>query len=396
MDTRILGSILLIVGTTIGAGMLALPIATAQLGFLGSIILLFICWFVMTSCAFLLLEVNLCMPMNSNLVTMARSTLGPVGQLIAWVSFLLLLYSLLSAYISGGSGLMQNLFAAFGVTASPSVTSIIFTLLFGLVVFLGVRATDYVNRGLMSIKLIGYALLVISLMPFVTAPQLAHSDIFALSTSTAMMLTVCSFGYSVIIPSLRIYLGGDIRKLKKTIFIGSLIPLVCYIIWDIAIMGVIPLEGANGLGEIMHAPNSTSALITNLSAAVSNPYVTLCIKLFTSVCVLTSFLGVSLCLTDFLADGFKMEKVGFNRVIIQVATYLPPLLIVLIYPNAFITALKYGGIYSVVLLMLIPAWMAYVGRTKYPDAAFRVPGGNAFLIGLVIFALASILYSIIC
>jgi tyrosine-specific transport protein len=396
MDSKILGSILLIVGTTIGAGMLALPIATAQLGFFGSIVLLFGCWFIMTSCAFLLLEVNLCMPANSNLVTMARATLGPVGQIISWVTFLLLLYSLLSAYISGGSGLLQNLFAAVDITVSEKITSILFTVLFGMVVFLGVRAIDYCNRGLMFIKLGGYVLLMVLLMPFVSLPQLGHNDMLALTTSAAMMVTVTSFGYSVIVPSLRIYLGGDVKKLKKVIFIGSLIPLICYILWDIAIIGVIPLHGPDGLAGIMQAPNSTNALVANLSTAVSSPIVNLCIKLFTSVCVLTSFLGVSLCLTDFLADGFEIEKVGFNRIIIQVATYLPPLLIVLVYPNAFIKALEYAGIYSVVLLILIPAWMAYCGRSKFQNAGFRVPGGKPFLLGLIFLSLAIILYSIVC
>jgi len=87
MDSRLLGSILLIVGTSIGAGMLALPIATAQLGFFGSLILLFVCWFIMTAGAFLILEVNLWMPLNSNLNTMAKTTIGPLGQIISWLSF---------------------------------------------------------------------------------------------------------------------------------------------------------------------------------------------------------------------------------------------------------------------------------------------------------------------
>ena len=396
MDHKILGSILLIVGTTIGAGMLALPIATAQLGFVGSLVFLFVCWFAMTSCAFLLLEVNLSMPANSSLVTMARTTLGPAGQILSWVTFLLLLYSLLSAYISGGSGLVQYLFAALDVHVSASMTSIVFTVFFGLIVFIGTHAIDYVNRGLMFAKLIGYVLLVVLLMPFVTVSHLALTDVSALSTSGALMVTVSSFGYSVIVPSLRIYLASDIKKLKKTIFIGSLIPLVCYIIWDIAIMGVVPLNGPDGLLAVLHAPNSTRALVASLTAAVSSQAVTLFIKFFTSICVLTSFLGVSLCLTDFLADGFKLEKVGFNRIIIQVATFLPPLIIVLIYPNAFIAALEYAGIYSVVLLILIPAWMAYRARQKFQDVAFRVPGGNGFLVALMVFAVAAVIYSAVC
>lgn len=395
MDSKVLGSILLIIGTTIGAGMLALPIATAQLGFVGSLIFLFLCWLVMTSCAFLLLEVNLYMPANSNLVTMARGTIGPVGQVLAWIAFLLLLYSLLSAYISGGSGLIKALLANVNLNLTPSMASIAFTLIFGLVVYLGVRIIDYVNRGLMFLKLIGYVLLTASLMPFVHAENLAHTDWSAITTSGALMLTVTSFGFSVIVPSLRIYLESDVRKLKRAILIGSLIPLVCYIIWDIAIMGVLPLQGPHGLLNILHAPQSTNALVTNLIHVVSSPSVALFVKLFTSICILTSFLGVSLCLNDFLADGFELEKVGFNKIIIQAATFLPPLLVVLIYPNAFIAALEYAGIYSSILLILIPAWMAWRGRQKGIKASYRVPCNNICLILLMAIAVAFIIYSLV-
>src|SRR5258708_36317236 len=126
MDFKLLGSILLIVGTSIGAGMLALPIATAQLGFIGSLILLFGCWFVMTAGAFLILEVNLWMPQNSNLISMAKATIGPLGQFISWVIYLLLLYSLLCAYIAGGSDLFHNLLLAQHIEVSQWVSSIIF------------------------------------------------------------------------------------------------------------------------------------------------------------------------------------------------------------------------------------------------------------------------------
>jgi tyrosine-specific transport protein len=336
------------------------------------------------------------MPPNSNLITMARSTLGPVGSGIAWLTFLLLLYSLLCAYISGGSGLLQHLLQTAGLDVSDSVASIVFTLVFGMVVYLGIHITDYVNRGLMSVKLIGYVLLVVCLMPFVSTENLAVSNIAALKTSGALVVTIASFGFATIVPSLRIYLGGDVKKLRRVILVGSLIPLVCYVIWDMVIMGVIPLQGSSGLAEILHSDNSTSMLVENLSATAANGAVTFFTKLFTSVCVLTSFLGVSLCLTDFLADGFGMEKVGINRLIIQLATYLPPLIIVLFYPNAFIQALEYAGAYCVVLLILLPAWMAMRGRRRFQSTQFRVPGGNVFLAGLIAFAFAAIVYSLVC
>lgn len=241
MDFKLLGSVLLIVGTSIGAGMLALPIATAQLGFIGSLVMLFGCWFIMTAGAFLILEVNLWMPLNSNVITMARQTIGPVGQIISWVTFLLLLYSLLCAYIAGGSDLFHNLLITQGIDISESLAAIIFTVIFGSVVYLGIRSIDYVNRGLMLVKFSAYFILVFLLMPVISTDKLTTGSMTHLTSIGALTITIASFGYASIVPSLRIYFAGDIRKLKQAILIGSLIPLVCYILWDAVIMGAISI-----------------------------------------------------------------------------------------------------------------------------------------------------------
>lgn len=391
MDFKLLGSILLVVGTSVGAGMLALPIATAQLGFVGSLILLFVCWFVMTAGAFLLLEVNLWMPSNSNLNTMARATLGPVGQIISWLAFLSLLYSLLCAYIGGGSDLLHNLLAAADINIPMWQASMIFTLIFGSVVYMGIKSVDYVNRGLMFVKFGAYVLLVLLLMPLVSSAKLIGMNIYNIPSATAYTVTITSFGYAAIVPSLRIYFAGDIEGLKKAILIGSLIPLICYIAWDAVIMGVIPLDGEHGLLSILHSDRSTSDLVNALSVAASESSITFFVELFTSICVLTSFLGVSLCLTDFWADGLQMEKKGLSNLIIVLLTFLPPFITVLFYPGIFVTALKYAGIYCIVLLILLPASMAWRGRYhKKFTSGFTVPGGKYLLSGLMVFSILMI------
>lgn len=394
MDFKLLGSILLIVGTSVGAGMLALPIATAQLGFWGSLILLFVCWFVMTAGAFLILEINLRMPMNSNLNTMAKTTIGPIGQIVSWASLLLLLYSLLCAYIGGGSDLLHNLLTLAGVNIPLSVTAIIFTAIFGSIVYMGIRTVDYVNRGLMILKFGAYLLLIVMLLPFVSKLNLLDGDIRYLTSATAITVTITSFGYAAIVPSLRIYFAGDVVKLKKAILIGSLIPLFCYVAWDLAIMGVLPLGGEHGLTAILHSERSTSDLVNALSTTASSSSVTLFARLFTSVCVLTSFLGVALCLVDFWADGLQLEKKGANKLIISLITFIPPLLIVLFKPGIFVTALEYAGIDCIILLIILPAWMAWSGRYRRGlTTGYTVPGGKGLLIGLVLFSIVVMIKS---
>ncbi len=374
MNFKLLGSILLVIGTSIGAGMLALPIANAQLGFSGALILLVICWLIMTSGAFLLLEVNLWMPMNSNLNTMARNTIGAGGQIISWLAFLLLLYSLLSAYIGGGSDLLHNLLTLAGITVPMSVAAILFTVIFGSVVYFGIRSVDYVNRGLMLVKFAAYLIVVLLLMPLINPQHLMTGHLLQVPAATAITVTITSFGFGTIVPSLRIYFGNDVKSLKKAIFIGSLIPLFCYIAWDMVIMGVLPLDS---LRELLNSENSTSGLVNGLNAAASSHSIHFLVQLFTSICVLTSFLGVSLCLTDFWADALQLEKKGMNSLIVTLATFFPPLIIVLFSPGIFVGALKYAGIYCIVLLVFLPSWMVLAGRRKHQEIShFTMPLGK--------------------
>lgn len=395
MTSKLIGSTLLIVGTTIGAGMLALPIATAQLGFINSVLLLMACWFVMTAGALLILEVNLWLPQNSNLISMAKATIGPVGQGIAWVTYLLLLYSLLCAYIAGGSDLFHHLLATYGVSLAQWQSVIIFVVLFGGVVYGGIHVVDHTNRVLMFVKFGAFFLLIALLAPHVNVDQLIAHAMTPL-TSTALTVTMTSFGFASIIPSLRIYFAGDVKRLKLAIFIGSLIPLFLYIAWDAVIMGIIPLQGDHGLMAILHADNSTSTLVKTLTSQVTAQSIEMSTKIFTSICVLTSFLGVALCLTDFLSDGLKIEKVGINKLFIHLITFIPPVMIVIYMPNAFIKALEYAGIYCVVLLVLLPAWMAWCGRYRANlSGAYRVMGGKIVLVLLMLFSIIMIINSVI-
>ncbi len=90
---RLIGAILLVSGTTIGAGMLALPVTTGLAGFIPSLVVMTAVWLFMMLTALYLLEVNLRLPGEANLFSMMRKTLGKPGEAISWAAYLLLLYS---------------------------------------------------------------------------------------------------------------------------------------------------------------------------------------------------------------------------------------------------------------------------------------------------------------
>src|SRR5262245_13572036 len=101
-SNRLIGGILLVAGTTIGAGMLAIPVVSSFGGFFSSFALLFFCWLFFFYTAWILLDVNLASPGAENLISMVGRALGPLGKAVCWVAYLLLLYSLTAAYIAGG------------------------------------------------------------------------------------------------------------------------------------------------------------------------------------------------------------------------------------------------------------------------------------------------------
>ncbi|HLB57291.1 MAG TPA: aromatic amino acid transport family protein, partial [Gammaproteobacteria bacterium] len=296
----------------------------------------------------------------------------------------------LAAYISAGSGVFQEILAAAHVQPPTGFSAILFVAVFGYIVYRGIQPVDYVNRGLMTIKLGTLFILIFSAFPYIDLHKLSGGNPRLLAPTVTVMLT--SFGFATIIPSLRSYFNDDIKKLRLTILIGSLIPLTCYLLWDFAILGTLPREGNNGLLEIMQQGGSAIELTRSLSYYLNNTSITAFSHIFTAICVLTSFLGVSLGLSDFLADGLRLEKIGNRNWKVAFITFLPPLAIVLIDPNIFIKALSYAGTFCVVLVILLPALMTFSGRyyKKLAVGHYQVAGGKIALILTIVIALGII------
>ncbi len=376
---KTIGGIFLVVGICIGAGILALPVMTSTSGFFPSSILMTGCWLLMTFNALLILEINLWLPKGSNIISMAKSTLGIPGEVVAWLCYLLLFYSLLAAYVSAGADISNSFFQQLHFHIPEWVDTLIFTGLLGFIVCLGTQKIDYFNRLLVCTKVVVFFILIGFVTPHIKLPLLMEGHPKTVYTSLMVMIT--SFGFASIVPSLCHYFDGDVARLKRVIIIGSLIPLGFYILWDFAILGSLPLEGGNGLLHVLHSGHTTSQLIVSIKNHVGNGWVTSSAQLFSSICVASSFLGVGLALSDFLSDGFKIKKKKMGGIIIYAGTFLPPLLTVLFYPTAFLMALNYAGTFCSILLAILPGLMVWRGRYHLKIASgFRMPGGKPLLV----------------
>jgi len=388
--SQLLGGVLLVSGTTIGAGMLALPVSTGMAGFLPSIFLFIVYWIYMTFTALLMLEANLWMEEGNNLISMAKRTLGRGGEVISWIVYLFLLYALTTAYIAGSGPIVIDVVKSLtGYTLPEWAGAIPLLTIFGFFVYKGTRHVDYVNRLLMLGLVIAYVAMVIFLTPYVSQNLLMHVDWKYALVGVSVIAT--SFGFHIIIPSLVVYMNREVDQLKWALIIGGLIPVVVYISWEFLTLGIIPIEGENGLRQGFLMGSNGAHLLT---AYLGHSVIGIIARFFSFFAIVTSFLGVSLSLSDFLADGLKIEKTRGGRSLLYLLTFVPPLVITLIDPRAFLSALEYAGAFGVVTLLgFLPALMVWSGRYwKHLDdkADFRTPGGKPALIIAMLLSLAVI------
>ncbi len=381
-----IGGVALLAGTAIGAAVLALPVITAHLGFAQTVIIYTTCWLFMTFGALYLLEVNLLVGYGTNLITMAHATLGEFGKYFTWCIYLILLYALTAAYLSGVGAWIVSGIANFNITLSPFGSAIIATLLTMIIILLGTTVTDWVNRFLMIGLISAFVTLLVVVAEHVQLHLLYEQpSIFDLRP---IPLIITAFGSAIVIPTITEYLHGKPRQLLGVVLFGSCIPLLVYITWESAILGIIPLSGNPGLLQIQQHGHAATDVTAALKSLLHTPVITQASTYFSIFALVTSLLGVCLSLFDFLADGLHLRKRFRERILLTLITFLPPLCFILFYPRGFTVALSFAGIFVAILLGILPAMMAWQGRYRLKkDKPLQIIGGKAMIILTISFFL---------
>ncbi len=370
-----IGSTMIVVGTEIGAGVLALPILTAKLGFLFSIILMVISWITMTYSALLVADINLTMPEGTSFGKMSRNLLGRPGEVVSWLSFLFLLYAIIVAYISAASSAFSFLLPML----NQQWFAVIFVSVLGFCVLKGIGAVDVINRYLLSVKLVFFLLVCLTFFAYIHPVNLLASNLNQGIILLALPVIISSFTSHIIVPSLRTYLESDAKALFRVLVIGSTIPLILYVLWEVCLLGTIPLTGPHSFMEAVFAHKSvTEANIADILAVVSNkinsPYVRFSINAFSDISVMTSFLGVAMSLYHFLIDSIGLRNKS-NLYKISVAgtlTLVIPLVIVLLNPNLFVRVMGYVGVSIAVLVIIMPVLMVRKLCAKNIQLHYRI------------------------
>lgn len=378
---RIFGGSLLVAGSSIGAGMLALPILTGLAGFFPSIFTLALAWLFMTFTSLLLVEMNAWFSERVNFLSMIEKSLGSLGKAVCFISYLFLFYSLLVAYISASGQIFSELVEGYlGVFFPDYLVSLGFVLIFGWMVFLGTEITDFFNRFLM----LGLGLAFFSMWVFgyekIALTHLLHKDLSYLWLSLPVL--VLSFGFQNMIPSISDYLKGNWSQVRLTILCGSGLIFLTYVLWEILLMGIVPFSGEGGILSIYEEQKEASAALSMQSIG---PFA----RAFAFFAIVTSFLAQTLTLMHFLADALQSSFKRKNRFFLVLLTLFPPLVFSIIYPKIFYQAIDFaGGICAMVLFGFLPILAVWRGRyVEKISSSYQVFGGKTALILASFFAL---------
>ncbi|MEA5576689.1 amino acid permease [Anabaena sp. UHCC 0451] len=401
----VLGSTALIAGTTIGAGILALPAVTLPSGILPSTTVIIAVWLYTLFSGLLIAEVTLNVMgaegiSSIGFLAIVEKTLGKVGARIAGATYLFMHYALLVAYINKGGDILGSAFTKIAgldnILILPNwVGTTTFTLLFGGILYLGKeRFIQKLNSAFVAIVIISFFGLLLLGSGQIKSDQLLFQNWDAVGSAVSV-ICVALF-YHNVVPVVVTQLEGDIPKIRQSIIIGSAIPLIMFLAWNAVILGSVSpdmLKNNLKVGGVFDP-------LQVLRAGASGELLGLVLTVFSEFAIITSFIGFVYGLVAFFQDISQITKAEFSRLPLFSLVLFPPMSLGTINPTIFFTALDYTGIFSIsVLGGIIPAIMSWRQREqqKLVNGIYQslIPGGKITLTVMIAIALSLIIKQIL-
>ncbi|MGL6465231.1 aromatic amino acid transporter [Aeromonas hydrophila] len=381
----LVGGACIIAGVCVGAGMLGLPSAGAGAWTIWSVLAITLTMIVMTLSGWMLLESYQGYPLRVSFDTVTRELLGEKLNALNNLTVYFVGGILLYAYITS-AGLIID-----GMTGIGSqLGSVLFTLGFSGLVWHSTRAVDRISVVLviaMGLSFVfGISGLSLNIKPTLLFDTLSEHASYAPYALAMLPVALTSFGYHHSVSSMRAYYGEE-RRARYAILGGTAIALLFYLIWLVSVFGNLP---RSEFGPVVAQGGNVDVLLKALASVIESEAVASALNLFSMAAILSSFIGVGLGVFDYLADLFKFDNSRGGRAKSWAATFLPPLLLSLLFPFGFLMAIGYAGAVATLWTCIIPAllaWKVRAGKGKQGDKqeGFRAPGGMPMIAGVFLF-----------
>lgn len=343
-------------GATIGAGIWALPYVFSKAGIFVGISWVVFLGAIMIFTNLSLGEVCLRTKQKHQLAGLAEKYLGKNGKTLMIFAILFGIYSALLAYLIGEGQSLSKL-----LTGNLNY-SILFGAIFWLLMTLLLRGG---LKGLKKVETWGVILIITLILGIFmwSLPKINLTNIPLINPQYIFLpfgvVLFALLGF-ISLPELRIEIAGQEKKLKKAIILGTLIPIILYIIFSLSFVGIL----GNKIEEI---------------ATLSFGPIVILLGIFT---MFTSYFVLSFSLEDM----FKLD-INSSNLISFIFVSLVPLALYLIISFfgilSFVSVLGAGGLVSGSLtgiLILIMNKKAKKKGNRKPEYSMHI---NWFLILLL-------------
>lgn len=383
------GGTMIIAGTTIGAGMLALPTISAGMWSQWAIVVMIITWLCLLLTSKALLEVNLHYEPGANFHSLVKDTLGPVWNVINGFSLAFVLYILLYAYISGGSSTVNNYIeSSMGFTPNRIFISILFALILSLIIWISTKAVDRISSIMMIVLGITFLTsmsgmsITLQIDNLLATNEAKDGRLIFMWAALSTYLT--SFAFHCSVPSLVKYFGKEPVKINKCLVYGTSLAIICYTIWLLIAQGNIS-RGA--FKEVIAAGGNVGTLVRAANTVISSTLITRALDIFAFMALTTSFLGAGLGLFDYIADLLKFDNSLMGRTKTALITFIPPMIGGVFFPEGFIDAIAWAGFFCVIWAVIVPVLMLLKVRKKFLVTTYTAFKSSAIPYLLIIYGL---------
>lgn len=343
----------LIVGNLVGAGILALPINTGLAGFIPSVLGL-----LLTSAAMYYSSVILSREAierkesTFNYPSLYRYYLGQTGEWVAIVANLIILWGLLTAYLTGITAIVGNLFH---LSVAPVWIMLGFFAVVTVISLAGIASIQKYIAVLVVIKCAAFVVIVYLAGGHIKTDNLTHVNWPLFVCGIPILVT--AFHFHNIIPAICETLHWDGKLIRRTMLIGMAMGFAMNCAWLLVGIGVLPLDGSP-VGIINAFQKNLPATVP--LALIINSSVFLVLSMFFAmIAITTAYLANGMGLIGFMDDIIHHRTGKTNPVTSRILAFGPPLAIALIYPDLFLKAIDFAGGFGIVTLFgILPAIIA--------------------------------------
>ena len=350
----------LIVGTSIGAGILGLPLETGLAGFWPSLFSLLLVWALMTTTGWIFIyKLNNSKQVIDDFATLYEIELGNWAKLINSLGYFLTFYGLIVAYLSGASSTVVEIIPTLhSIPFANNILTIIFFIAATSIVLFGMDIIRKGNAILTTLLFVFFALLILLIAGRFDSANLAYAKWNRVPLVLPILAT--AFGFHVVIPIINTHAKKydiNIRNILKILLLGTTIVMIINLLWITIVMGVLPLTATNGISITDAIKKGVPATVPIAKLVKSNLLIIFAL-LFTFLAITTSYLGVCAGFMNYI-KGLTAPYFKRNKFTDTIIVFLIPLIITLTYPDLFIKTLNIvGGIGVIAVFGILPGIMA--------------------------------------